>query len=502
MRKLLLTLSVLVLGSLSLAGQDVIVSGNSDFKRLCEGNTIPKQEGWTVVTKNLSAEGLSPEIWCGIARIKKSGSNYVATLAYGPVRCDRMWFLSKGLVVYNKGSKYSVLCLVDGKWKQTLKGYGCEAIPLGHAEGAKAQLLARNKDGFYSWIDESGKHLAGTPDHYDNTIFYSRNNEVAAVKSGGKWGAVSSDARVVIPIQYDTVCITTPLRRWGGKWAGANWFYVSDKGLWGVRGDNGTEAIPPVYGGLSYWPTAPDSWCYRLPGGKWGMKDSSGKQILPEEYDGLAPYSFSASVSGSNRLPFAIIAGRGKGRALLNPKGNELLPYMENADMFDMLVMFYPQKSFSVFTWNRYKLWAKGEFESTADFEARKKDPSSAAEYVSSLLPAAEKAFATAIIGNDARLILSRYDAESECFLFSVDKILQDTYRIKVPRADAPLFKEEFNSLTADALKSAKYFVHNDLLALRSISFTTPEGKTFRFENPAAEGYTLPALIDLDLIQR
>ena len=288
MRNIVLAAVLLLLGSFQLAGQDVIVSGSADFKRLCEGNMLPKKEGWTVVSKNVAIPGVSPEIWCGIARIRKSGSDFIATLAYGPVRCDRMWFLSKGLVIYNKGSKYSAVCLVDGKWKQTLKGYNCEAIPLGHANGAKAQLLARGKDGFYSWIDEAGKHLAGTPDHYDNTVLYSRNNEVAAVKTGGKWGAVSSDARVVIPIQYDTVSLTAPLRQWGGKWASANWFYVNKKGLWGVRGDNGVEAVPPVYSGLSYWPKAPDSWCYRKPGGKWGMRESGGKQILPEDYDGLS----------------------------------------------------------------------------------------------------------------------------------------------------------------------------------------------------------------------
>ena len=169
--------------------------------------------------------------------------------------------------------------------------------------------------------------------------------------------------------------------------------------------------------------------------------------------------------------------------------------------MFDILVMFYPQKSFSVFTWNRYKLWTKGEFESNADFEARKNDPSMTADYIKSLLPAAEKAFTTAIIGDDAHLILSHYDAETECFKFSIDKILQDTYSIKVPRADAPLFKEEFNSFAAQALASARYFIQNDMLALRSITFTTSAGKVFSFENPEAEGYDLPTLKDLDLIR-
>ncbi len=502
MRNIVLAAVLLLLGSFQLAGQDVIVSGSADFKRLCEGNTLPKKEGWTVVSKNVAIPGVSPEIWCGIAQIRKSDKNYIATLAYGPVRCDRMWVLSEGLVIYNKGSKYSALCLADGKWKQTLKGYNCEAIPFGHADGGKAQMLSRGKDGFYSWIDEGGKHLAGTPDHYEQTVLYSRNDEVAAVKTGGKWGAVSSDARTVVPIQYDTVFLTAPLRRWGGRWAGVNWFYVNKNGLWGVRGDDGSEALPPIYGGLSYWPTAPDSWCYHMPGGKWGMKESGGKQILPEEYDGLSPYSFNASVSGAGRLPFAIIAGRGKGRALLNHKGRELLPYMEDADKFDMLVMFYPQQSFSVFAWNRYKLWTKGEFESTAEFEARRRDADRTAGYISSLLPAAEKAFTAAILGSDARLILSRYDADSECFLFSVNKILQDTYRIRVPRSDAPLFKEEFASFAAAALGSAKYFIKNDMLALRSITFTTPEGKSFSFENPEAEGYSLPSLKDLDLIQR
>ena len=501
MRQFILTLGLLILGSLSLAGQDVIVSGSADFKRLCEGTTLPKKEGWVVISKNVSAVGLSAEYWYGLAQIKKSGDNFIATLAYGPVHCDNMKTLSDGLLIHNSGSKYTAVCLVDGKWKPTLKGYTCDAVLCGHADGARAKLLIRDRKGLFTWIDEGGKHLSGTPDHYDKALMYSGNNEVVAVKTGEKWGVLSPDARVVVPVQYDTLFLTAPLRGWGGKWAEANWFFVSKDGCWGVRGDNETEPLPSIYGGLSYWPTAPDSWCYHMPGGKWGMMESGGKRILPEEYDGLSPYSFSPSVSGNLRLPFAIIAGRGKGRALLNHKGNELLPYMEDADRFDMLVMFYPQKSFSVFTWNRYKLWTKGEFESTAEFEARKNDPTRTAGYVESLLPAAEKAFATAIIGNDARLILSRYDADSEYFLFSVDKILQDTYRIKVPRADAPLFKEEFSSFAADALGTAKYFIQNDMLALRSIVFTTQEGKTFSFENPAAEGYSLPVLKDLDLIK-
>ena len=502
MRSFILTAFLLAAGILPLTAQDVIVSGNADFKRLCEGTTLPAEEGWTVVKKNVAIPGVTPEIWCGIAQIRKGEKGYIATLAHGPIRCDDMWRLSEGLVVFNKGNKYSALCLVDGKWKQTLSGYNCKIVACGHAEGAKAQLLVRDKNGRFSWIDEGGKHIEGTPEHYEDAVIYRAHGDVVAVKTGGKWGAMTADARVVVPIQYDTLFLTAPLRQWGGKWAEANWLYVKRDGRWGVRGDNGVEALPPVYGGLSYWPKAPDTWCYHMPGGKWGMMESDGKLVLPEGYDGLSPYSFNPYVSGSLRLPFAIVAGRGKERALLSHKGKELLPFMEDADMFDMLVMFYPQKSFSVFTWNRYKLWDKGEYETTAEFEARKKDPSRNEGYVASLLPAAEKAFVSAIIGNDARLILSRYDADSETFVFSVDKILQDTYKIKVPRSDAALFREEFDSLAAEALKSAKYFVHNDMLSLRSIAFTTPEGKTFGFDNPAAEGYSLPSLKDLDLLQR
>lgn len=231
------------------------------------------------------------------------------------------------------------------------------------------------------------------------------------------------------------------------------------------------------------------------------MMETGGRQTLPEEYDGLSPYSFNAYVSGNLRLPFAIVAGRGNERALLNHKGHELIPFMKDKDMFDLLVMFYPRNSFSVFVWNNYKLWAKGEFESKADFEARRRDPSKTEGYVASLIPAAEKAFVSAIIGKDAKLILSRYDAEEETFVFSVDKILQDTYKISVPRTDAPLFKAEFDSIFPDALATAKYFILNDMLSLRSITFTTAEGKTFRFDNPAAEGYSQPLLRDLDLIQ-
>ena len=501
MRSFILTAFLLAVGSLSVAAQEVIVSGGADFKRLCEGNTLPAEEGWTVVKKNVAIPGVTPEIWCGIARVRKQDKDYIATLAYGPVRCDDMWRLSEGLVIFNKGNRYSALCLVDGKWKQTLNGFNCRIIACGQADGAKARMLVRDKNGFFSWIDESGQHVSGTPEHYDDAVIYRADGDVVAVKNEGKWGAMSPDARVVVPIQYDTLFLTASLRQWGGKWAEANWLYVNKDGLWGVRGDNGVEALPPVYDGLSYWPTAPDTWCYRRGGGKWGMMESDGRQVLPEEYDGLSPYSFNHYVSASRRLPVAIVAGRGKGRALLNHKGRELLPYMEDKDMFDLLVMFYPQNSFSVFSWNHYKLWDKGEFESNADFEARRKDPSRTEGYIASLIPAAEKAFVSAIIGNDARLILSRYDAESETFVFSIDKILQDTYRIRVPRADAPLFKAEFDSISSEALKSAKYFIHNDMLSLRSITFTTAEGKTFSFDNPAAKGYTQPSLKDLDLIK-
>ena len=501
MRNFVLAISLVVFCSLSMAAQEVIVSGSGDFKRLCEGNTLPSEEGWTVVKKNVAAGGLTPEIWCGIARIRKAEKDYIATLAYGPIRCDDMWRLSEGLVIFNKRNKYSALCLVDGKWKQTMNGYNCRIIACGHADGARAQMLVRDKKGFFSWIDQSGKHLEGTPEHYDDAVIYRARGDVVAVNTAGKWGALASDASVVVPIQYDTLFLTASLRKWGGKWADANWFYVREDDLWGVRGDNGVEALPARYGDLSYWPTAPDTWCYRMPGGKWGMMDSSGTKVLPEAFDGLSPYSFNAYVSGNLRLPVAIVAGRGKERALLNHKGKELLPYMEDRNMFDMLVMFYPQNSFSVFTWNRYKLWAKGEFESTADFEARKKNPSLNEGYIASLIPAAEKAFVSAIIGDDARLILSRYDADSETFVFSVNKIFQDTYKITVPRSDAALFREEFSSFAADALKTAKYFVRNDMLSLRSITFTTPEGKTFSFDNPAAEGYSRPWLRDLDLIR-
>ena len=44
MRSFILTAFLLAAGSLSMVGQDVIVSGGADFKRLCEGNTLPAEE--------------------------------------------------------------------------------------------------------------------------------------------------------------------------------------------------------------------------------------------------------------------------------------------------------------------------------------------------------------------------------------------------------------------------------------------------------------------------
>lgn len=126
----------------------------------------------------------------------------------------------------------------------------------------------------------------------------------------------------------------------------------------------------------------------------------------------------------------------------------------------------------------------KSDFETKAEYEARLNDPDLQAKYIES--KGLEKKFM-----QNLRIILGRYDAETETFPIygsilvqrssgtSYTSIPWNDFRLKVPRTEAEAFQNEWNSMVGPALAGAKLGIRYDTAAVFDITFTTSEGKSY-----------------------
>ena len=133
----------------------------------------------------------------------------------------------------------------------------------------------------------------------------------------------------------------------------------------------------------------------------------------------------------------------------------------------------------------------KGEFEKTADFEARKANPALQKAYVDPLMKDFEKSF-IATITKDRRtgIALLDYDADKEVYRFKVNnaRTLWTVYELPVPIDAAPAFKEYIRTAPQqELLQSARWGIVEDCAQILSITFTLPDGGSFTYSNPAWE---------------
>ncbi len=140
----------------------------------------------------------------------------------------------------------------------------------------------------------------------------------------------------------------------------------------------------------------------------------------------------------------------------------------------------------------------KGEFEKTADWQARVNEQTreqKIAEYVKQ----AEQQF-IAERSKEAKntYTLGEYDADNEVYLVKYDG---KDLLVSVPIADAPAFKSGWSSMA----KTPKFFIENDRLSVAEVAFSMPNGKTYKYSNAASLNYTVAQVdynfdpIELDL---
>lgn len=135
----------------------------------------------------------------------------------------------------------------------------------------------------------------------------------------------------------------------------------------------------------------------------------------------------------------------------------------------------------------------KGEFEKQADYETRMKSPELQAAYIEKQLgPLQDAYFKWTRLHME---IYGKYDSEKECFTLvptaTIDHerfpeganvpIFWHKFSLPVPIADAPAFKEAFDSIKADAVSGAKLSLRGDVVHVDEITFTLPDGRSFKY---------------------
>ena len=149
-----------------------------------------------------------------------------------------------------------------------------------------------------------------------------------------------------------------------------------------------------------------------------------------------------------------------------------------------------PSSAFSVYAQryveNKVNEWQKkGEFEKTVDWQNRVNE-TTRKEKVNQLTKEAEKEY---IAENSKNITLNtelgEYDADNEVFL--VKSSLSGNLLVPVPYGEAQNFKTNWSNLT----KTPKYFIENDKLGLAEMTFSTTNGKTYKYSNQASLNYSI-----------
>ncbi len=238
-------------------------------------------------------------------------------------------------------------------------------------------------------------------------------------------------------------------------------------GKWGYVDAQGNTVIPCKYDDA--WSFSEGLAAVKL-NGKWGFIDKQGHTVIPCKYD--RAWHFSEGL--------ATVFLNGK-NGYINTRGDwfdtgeEGRRWVAQNAIFSVYAKPYVEE--------RINAWQKkGEFEKTSDWQARVNE-STRNRKIAELTREAEQLYISQY-GWNMTYTLGRYDADNEVYLIICnDKELL----VPVPIAEAPAFKQNWESV----VKTPKYFIADDRLAVAEVAFTMPGGKTYRYSNAASLQYTM-----------
>lgn len=334
------------------------------------------------------------------------------------------------------------------------------------AASAAGQELKPKRDasGKLNYVNVQGNMTIPVVRIYEREAGYSEG--LAAVRLNGKWGYIDEQRNMVIPCRFEYVYdFSEGLAR------------VKLNGKWGYVNKQGNTEIPFRY-----------DFAYDFSEGlaavelndKYGYIDRQGETVIPCRYNYVN--DFSAGLARVNlKKKWGYINTRGD---WFDTKEDGQRWVAQQRSSFSWFAKSYVE--------SRINAWQKkGEFEKTSDWQARVNETTRNRK-IAELTREAEQLYIKEYASKTPlNYFLGRYDADNEVYLITcmdMDFTNDDKeLLVPVPIAEAPAFKQNWESV----VKTPKYFIENDRLAVAEVAFTVPGGKTYRYSNAASLQYTM-----------
>ena len=356
------------------------------------------------------------------------------------------------------------------------------------------------KDGHAGILDEEGKQLI--PVQYkDVGTVIGKNKWVWAVADDGNAGLVNTKGEEILPFVHSSIHVDeygVSARREGED----KYFVLLDDG----------SKTPAIYDDVTF---TKDGYVFSV-NGLYGFATPKGKTVLEPEFEGIQIVDHDPELVDFSPVGNAYVGEKmffvkkdGKwgvkhwtdGSYILEPlilDRSKVLYYLGTLKTTDFEMMARAQR----------KAYGekKDEFETQAQFEARKADPAANEAYINRKM----KGFPLLFLKNQTDQAVSYntgmtvnwhdYDAEKGAFPFTSNLSPIPVYYLPVPIEDGPAFRQALSSLrTKDLLQTVKVFLYQHFAQIAEMDVKLPSGKTYHYRNPGLDGYTGPIVKYSDL---
>ena len=410
----------------------------------------------------------------------------------------------------------------------------------------KANKIMLQKDGIWGLykVERSGpdeikkrpitlKELAAP--QFDSIQFYGTQN---IVWKGGLAGIIDDNGKELVPVKYKDVGTITGKQKW--TWA------ALENGDCGLINTKGEVILPFVHSsmhvdeyGVSARRKEQDKYFVLLADGNrtgavyddvtftkdgyvfeqdglYGFANKKGGTVLQPEFESIQIVDYDPELVKFTKVntdyvgeKMFFVKKNGKwgvkhwtdGSYILEPvvlDRSKILYYLGSLKTSDFNMMERDQRD--------YYATAKDEFETPAQFEARRSDPAANQAYVQKQMTDFPQQFLRAQINQAVKyntgmtINWHNYDAEKGAFPFTSNLSALPIYYLSVPIEDGPAFRQALSSVrTKDLLQTVKMFIYQQFAQIAEMDVVLPSGKTYHYVNPGLEGYTGPIVKYSDL---
>lgn len=347
-------------------------------------------------------------------------------------------------------------------------------------------------------IDDNGKELIPVK-YKDVGTIIGKNKWAWAVADDGNAGLVNTKGEVILPFEHGSIHVDeygVSARRDGES----KYFVLLDDGT-------KTEAL---YDDVTF---TKDGYVYSVDG-LYGFATPKGKKVLDPQFESILLVNYDPDLGATNN-PYV-------GKKVLYVKKNDLwgVAHLGNGSyIIEPLildkdkVMTYLGKSLqwtdyymAERNWRDQYLNNKDEFETEAQFQARRADPDANEAYANKKMAD----FPATFLNGQIKLAVNthgaiditwhNYDAEKGAFPFSSNLSAIPIYYLSVPIEEGPAFRQALSSIrTKDMIQSASFMIYQHFAQIAEMDITLPSGKVYHYVNPGLEGYAGPIVKYTDL---